>query len=51
MEENGGVFRPLPACRLQDRLEAQPVRFMETEALPALRQAQLAVARVSSPHC
>lgn len=33
------------ACK-QDRLEAQPVRFMETEALQALRHVQLAVAQV-----
>ncbi|PRW50812.1 class V aminotransferase [Chlorella sorokiniana] len=30
----------------QDRLEAQPVRFMETEALVAIRQAQLALAEL-----
>lgn len=30
----------------QDRLEAQPVRFMEEEALAAVRHAQLALARV-----
>ncbi len=30
----------------QDRLEAQPVRFMEIEALAAIRQAQLALAEV-----
>ncbi|KAI3427076.1 hypothetical protein D9Q98_007016 [Chlorella vulgaris] len=34
----------------QERLEAQPVRFMETEALQALRQAQLALAQVVGSH-
>ncbi len=32
---------------LQDRLEAQPVRFMETDAMLALHHAQLALAGVS----
>ena len=35
-----------PAVLLQDRLDAQPVRFMECEALRAIRQAQLALAEV-----
>jgi hypothetical protein len=31
---------------LQDRLEAQPVRFMEAEVMAGLRRAQLSLARV-----
>ena len=50
---------PHAAAQLQDQLEAQPVRFMETEALAAVRQAQLALAEVRAmfavrfhiPHC